>query len=195
MTSRSEKQINVASFHDVLHNTLVEQRGCKMCEGVWCSMCKSHIIQMCNSHNQTHAYTDTRTPKIQMHPQVTQYQHQKSTSETLHSRFYSPHFHNSTKCPPVLAEWLSNSTIKTASFRDLGISHAASYLSGMFPITDGLQRVEVLYILLQLRAGAAMGLFNKPACLFVLDAGWCLFKYLRDSICYGAIEAATQKRW
>lgn len=51
----------------------------------------------------------------------------------------------------------------------------------------------MLYILLQLRAEAAMGLFNKPARLFVLDASRCLFKYLRDSICYGVIEAAMKK--
>ncbi len=53
----------------------------------------------------------------------------------------------------------------------------------------------MLYILLQLRAKAAMGLFNKPARLFVLDASRCLFKYLRDSICYGVIEAAMKKQW
>lgn len=53
----------------------------------------------------------------------------------------------------------------------------------------------MLYILLQLRAEAAIGLFNKPARLFVLDANLCLFKYLRDSICYGVIEAAIKKRW
>lgn len=46
----------------------------------------------------------------------------------------------------------------------------------------------MLYILLQLHAAAAMGLFNKPARLFVLDASQCLFKYLRDSIRYSIIE-------
>lgn len=51
----------------------------------------------------------------------------------------------------------------------------------------------MLYILLQLRAEAATGLFNKPASVFVLDASLCLFKYLRDSICYGVIEAAMKK--
>lgn len=40
-----------------------------------------------------------------------------------------------------------------------------------------------------------MRLFNKPARLFVLDASLCLFKYLRDSICYGVIEAAMKRWW
>ncbi len=53
----------------------------------------------------------------------------------------------------------------------------------------------MLYILLQLRAEAAMELFNKPARLFVLDASLCLFKYLRDSICYGVIESAMKRWW
>lgn len=48
----------------------------------------------------------------------------------------------------------------------------------------------MLYILLQMRAEAAIALFNKPARLFVLDASQCLFKYLRDSICYSIIEKA-----
>jgi len=51
----------------------------------------------------------------------------------------------------------------------------------------------VLYILLQLRADSATGLFNKPARLFVLDASRCLFKYLRNSICYGG-EAGVEKK-
>lgn len=48
----------------------------------------------------------------------------------------------------------------------------------------------MLYILLQLRAEAAIGLFNKLARLFVLDASQCLFIYLRDSIRYSIIEKA-----
>lgn len=47
----------------------------------------------------------------------------------------------------------------------------------------------MLYTLLQLHAAAAIGLFNKPGCLFVLDASLCLFKYLCGSICYGVTEA------
>lgn len=50
----------------------------------------------------------------------------------------------------------------------------------------------MLYILLQLHAAAAIGLFNKPALLFVLDASRCLFKYLRISICYGVTEAPCE---
>lgn len=75
----------------------------------------------------------------------------------------------------------------------MAFPHAVCYLSGMFAITNGLQLVEVLYILLQLRAEAAIGLLSKPACLFVLDASHCLFKYLRNFICYGVSEAITKK--
>ena len=97
--------------------------------------------------------------------------HQSNTSRILRRRGWTLLASTtSTECPWVflLSGWATrpyeNRPITGTSAFPM---RPAFYLSGMFPIKSGLQCAEVLYTLLQLRAGAAPGpANNQPAYLF-----------------------------
>lgn len=113
--------------HFMMYNPTLPRRGNTAVKRVRACgvVCVNRTSYKCviPARNRKHARTRTQIHSDTL--AVAQHQHHNSGGD-ISTPHFSLHNNNGTKHPYVLPEWLSKSTIKMASVRDLGISPCRS---------------------------------------------------------------------